>query len=105
MNKIVLQSTRKYWCELYRECNYHPRQLVLLDVHKPTQEVSEAIELDNVFKVLMNEGLIKGKFVFHIMTSKGKFTFGTDSSEETDGWVDTLNKELFGPPQEDVICM
>ena len=38
------------------------------------------------------------------MTSSGKYSFGTDSSQETDSWVDTLNEELFGPPQYGVIC-
>ena len=95
---------RKYRCELYRESTYHPRQLELTDPHKCAEEISETITLENVFKVLMNEGMIKGKFVFHIMTSKGKFTFGTESSEETDNWVDVLNKELFGPPKHDITC-
>lgn len=78
--------------------------MVLIDLHKSTEEVSENIPLENVFKVLKNEGVIKGKFVFHVMTSNGKFTFGTDSLEETESWVDTLNKELFGPPSDDVVC-
>ena len=73
-------------------------------IDKSTQKVSETIVLENVYKVLMNEDLIKGKFVFHVMTEKGKFTLGTDSSKETDSWVNTLNEELFGPPKHDVIC-
>ena len=77
---------------------------MLVELHKPTEKVSAAIALENVFKVAVNEGLIKGKFVFHVMTSKGKFSFGTDSSKETDSWVDALNEELFGPPKHDVIC-
>ena len=77
---------------------------MLTELHKSTQEESKTITLENVYKVLMNEGLIKGKFVFHVMTPKGKFTLGTDSSKETDSWVDTLNEELFGPPKHDVIC-
>ena len=94
-----------YWCELYRESSYHPRQLVLIETHKSTQ-VYKTIVLDksNVFKVLTNEDVIKGKFVFYIMTSKTKFTFATDSLKETNSWVDTLNEELFGLPQHDVIC-
>ena len=76
----------------------------LTELHKSLDKVSETIALENVLKVSMNEGLIKGKFVFHVMTPKGKFTFGTDSSEETDGWVDTLNEELFSPPKPDIIC-
>ena len=77
---------------------------MLIEPHKSTREVSETITLENVYKVLMNEGLIKGKFAFHVITSKGKFTLGMDSSKETDSWVDTLNEELFGPPKCDVIC-
>ena len=77
---------------------------MLVKLHKSVEKVSAAITLETVFKVVVNEGLIKGKFVFHVMTSKGKFTFGTDSSNETDSWVDTLNEELFGPPKCDVIC-
>lgn len=95
---------RKYWCELYRECSYHPRQFVLIDLHKSTEDASESIPLENVFKVLRDEGVAKGKFVFHVMTSKGKYTFGTDSLEDTESWVDTLNKELFGPPENGVTC-
>ena len=54
--------------------------------------------------MLSDEGVAKGKFVFHVMTYKGKYTFGTDSLEDTESWVNTLNKELFGPPENGVTC-
>ena len=67
-------------------------------------EHAKIILLENVFEVTPKEGLIKGKFIFQIMTSNGKFTMGTDSLEETERWINALNKELFGPPKHNVVC-
>ena len=50
------------------------------------------------------EKLVKGKSLFQIMTSNGKFTLGTDSLEETEKWIYALNKELFGTPKWNVVC-
>ena len=71
---------------------------------KCVPEDAETIPLENVFKVTPKQGLVKGKSIFQIMTSNGKFTLGTDSLEETEGWIDALNKEVFGPPKHHVVC-
>ena len=67
-------------------------------------EDAETVSLENVFKVTPKEGLIKGKSIFQIMTSNGKFTLGTDCLEETERWINALNDELFGPPKHNVVC-
>ena len=53
---------------------------------------------------MANEVLIKGKHVFQIMTSKRNYSIGTDTSDEAEKWIKTLNKELFGAPIAGVIC-
>ena len=97
-------SVKQYWCELHRESSFHPRQLVLVEMPRSTQVDAETIPLEAVFKITRREGSVKGKFLFQIMTSNGKFTFGTDSLEATEGWIRALNEELFGPPKHDIIC-
>ena len=97
-------SIKKYWCELHRESSYHPRQLILVEMPKNDNEDPETIPLDNVFKISSQEGLIKGKSIFQIMTSNGKFTLGTDSLEKTEKWISALHEELFGPPKHNVVC-
>lgn len=95
---------KKYRCELQRESSHHPRQLLLVETPKGITEDAETIPLENVFKVTPKEGLVKGKSIFQIMTSNGKFTLGTDSLKETEKWIHALNEELFGPPKHHVVC-
>ena len=95
---------KKYWCELHRESSYHPRELVLAEMPKSTDEDVETIPLETVFKITKKEGLIKEKSIFQIMTSNGKYTLGTDSLKKTEGWIRVLNEELFGPPKHNVVC-
>ena len=71
---------------------------------KCDSENAEIISLEDVFKVASHGEILKGKSVFYIMTSNGKFTLGTDSIEKTESWINTLNEELFGPPIHDVVC-
>ena len=71
---------------------------------KNDSEDPETIPLDNILKISSQEGLIKGKSIFQIMTSNGKFTLGTDTLEKTEKWIHTLHEELFGPPKHDVVC-
>ena len=78
--------------------------MALVEIPKCSQEEAETIPLENVFKVTLMEELAKGKSLFQIMTSNGKFTLGTDSLEESEKWICTLNKELFGPPKWNVVC-
>ena len=77
---------------------------MLVETPRSTQVDTETIPLEAVFKITRKEGSVKGKFVFQIMTSNGKFTLGTDSSEATEGWIRALNEEFFGPPIRDIIC-
>ena len=77
---------------------------MLTEIPKCIPEDAETIPLENVFKVTLKEGLIKGMSIFQIMTSNGKYTLGTDSLEKTEGWIRTLNEELFGPPKHNVVC-
>ena len=97
-------NVRKYWCELHRESSYHPRELVLAEMPKNTNGDVETIPLETVFKITKKEGLAKGKSIFQIMMSNGKYTLGTDSLEKTEGWIRALNEELFGPPKHNVVC-
>jgi len=62
------------------------------------------IPLEDVLKVAASKSLIKGKHAFQIVTAKKVHWFGTDSSEDTDSWVETLNEELFGLPKPGVFC-
>jgi len=71
---------------------------------KRNSETAEIIPLEDVFKVASHGKMLKGKSMFYIMTSNGNFTLGTDSIEKTESWINTLNKELFGPPIHDVVC-
>jgi len=90
---------------LHRETGDHLRQLVLHELqHNKSSEKVELIPLVNVLKVAMRKGLVKDKFGFEIMTPKRKYLFGTNTSEEMDGWIKILNEELFGPPKCDVVC-
>jgi len=71
---------------------------------KSTPKHVEIIQLEKVLKVTLEEGLVKGKSLFHIFTLNGKYTLGTDSLEKTEGWIRTINGEIFGPPKHDVVC-
>ena len=71
---------------------------------KNIREDAEIIPLENVFKITAKQEMTKGKSLFHIMTSNGKFTLGTESLEKTEEWISALNEELFGPPKHNVVC-
>ena len=108
---IFLQRTQKYLCELYREGSYHPRHLQLHEVPKSPSPTSytmphktKLIPLEEVFKIVASKVLVKGKHLFQIMTSKQNYSFGTDTSDEAEKWIKTLNEELFGLPKAGVTC-
>ncbi|XP_065911968.1 uncharacterized protein [Dysidea avara] len=101
--------TQKYLCELYREGSYHPRHLQLHEVPKSPSPTSytmphktKLIPLEEVFKIVASKVLVKGKHLFQIMTSKQNYSFGTDTSDEAEKWIKTLNEELFGLPKAGV---
>ena len=100
------ETIKRYSCKLYRESSDHPRQLVLIETHncKCAPKDVEIIQLEKVLKVTLEKGLIKEKSLFHIFTLNGKYTLGTDSLEKTEGWIRILNREIFGPPEHNVVC-
>jgi len=96
---------------LYREGSYHPRHLLLHKVPKSPSSSPDTIlhkpkviPLEEVFKIVANEVRVKGKHIFQIMTSERNYSFGTDTSDEAEKWIRTLNKELFGAPIAGVTC-
>ena len=102
------QAVHKYWCELHRESNFYPRQLVLYEISQHIKghrcgKVSEYIPLDDVFRVMVSSEQ-NGKHNIKIVTRMKQFLIGVDTSKEASAWVDTINNEVFGPPLPGVVC-
>ncbi|XP_065911960.1 uncharacterized protein [Dysidea avara] len=96
----------KYYCELHRETNFYPRQLVLFEIPKyngsteQSEKVAELIPLDKVFRV---EALTDKKCMFKIMTSDKQYQIRVDTFQEASDWVDAINNEIIGQPVPGVV--
>ncbi|XP_065910531.1 uncharacterized protein [Dysidea avara] len=104
---IFRQAVHKYWCELHRESNFYPRQLVLHEISQHIKvrhcgKVSEMIPLDDVFSVMVSSEQ-KGKHGFKIVTGTKQYLIEVHTSQEASAWVDTINNEVFGPPVPGVV--
>ena len=106
-----MQVYHKYWCELHRESNFYPRQLVLYELSADRKEgshpgeASELIPLDVASKVSMiSTSAIKGKYVFKIMTAKQQYLIAVNTLSDASSWVNAINDEFFGPPVPGVVC-
>ncbi|XP_065910940.1 uncharacterized protein [Dysidea avara] len=104
---LFRQAVHKYWCELHRESNFYPRQLVLYEISQHIKshrcgKVSEYIPLDDVFRVMVSSEQ-NGKHNIKIVTRMKQFLIGVDTSKEASAWVDTINNEVFGPPLPGVV--
>ena len=102
------QAIHKYWCELYRESNFYPRQLVLYEISQHIKgrhcgKVSEFIPLDDVFRVMASSEQ-NGRHAIKIVTRMKQYLIGVDTSQEASAWVDTINNEVFGSPVPGVVC-
>ncbi|XP_065910532.1 uncharacterized protein [Dysidea avara] len=103
------QAVHKYWCELHRESNFYPRQLVLHEISQHIKvrhcgKVSEMIPLDDVFSVMVSSEQ-KGKHGFKIVTGTKQYLIEVHTSQEASAWVDTINNEVFGPPVPGVVSL
>jgi len=65
---------------------------------------TKVIPLEEVLKIMANKEVVKGKHIFQIITSQKKYSFGTDTLDEAEEWIKTLNEELFGAPIAGVTC-
>ncbi|XP_065911603.1 uncharacterized protein [Dysidea avara] len=108
--RTFFRSTYHPWyCELRRESNFFPRQLVLYEAsQQKTRRHSEKdmqfIPLDNVLTVALSDAIcLRGKCMFTIVTSSKQYFIGVDSLREASDWVDIINKEVFGPPIPGVV--
>ncbi|XP_065911965.1 uncharacterized protein [Dysidea avara] len=108
--RTFFRSTYHPWyCELHRESNFFPRQLVLYEAsQQKTRRHSEKdmqfIPLDNVLTVALSDAIcLRGKLMFTIVTSSKQYFIGVDSLREASDWVDIINKEVFGPPIPGVV--
>ena len=100
------QVIHKYYCELHRETNFYPRQLVLFEIPKyndsteQSGKVAGLIPLDEVFRV----EVVDKKCMFKIMTSDKQYQIRVHTFQEASNWVDAINNETIGPPVPGVVC-
>ena len=101
---VLLQGFKRYWCRLHRETDLHPQQLVLYETSQNDDEnfgkAAHFIPLDDVFKVTTEDE----KCQFNILTCSKKYSVRIISLQETNAWVEAINKEVFGPPLPGIIC-
>ncbi|XP_065911627.1 uncharacterized protein [Dysidea avara] len=107
---LFRQVYHKYWCELHRESNFYPKQLVLYELSEDLTDsphpgkVLELIPLDKAFKVSMTStSAIKGKYVFKIVTAKQQHLIAVNTLSDASSWVNAINDEFFGPPVPGVV--
>ncbi|XP_065911963.1 uncharacterized protein [Dysidea avara] len=105
MKALFRQVIHKYYCELHRETNFYPRQLVLFEIPKyngsteQSGKVAGLIPLDEVFRV----EVVDKKCMFKIMTSDKQYQIRVHTFQEASNWVDAINNETIGPPVPGVV--
>lgn len=115
---VSLQSYNEYWGVLLRSSASSPNRIELYwknesdalstnDQHHvyEFENPTMVIEFNNVLYVKPMELKEKATFYeFCVIAVNAKHHFAARGAEECRSWVKKLNRQLFGPPEDGVLC-